>query len=186
MIGLFGKKCHPLLVRIVKCIERRLFRMGSVQDTHIRLEEPMNAKFRNPLTSLIFSALLVTLFALASTPQMASARAYRPFVYDATGAMLDAIVLEAVPVRQPFYYDATAVMMDAITAKPVSVTRPFFYDATGAMLDAITARPVSVTRPYFYDATGAMLDAITARPVSVTRPYFYDATEVMLRNIVLP
>lgn len=123
----------------------------------------MNAKFRNPLSGLIFSALLVALFALASTPQMASARAYRPFVYDATGTMLSAIAI-----------------------RPVTRPQPFHYDATGAMLDAIAPEAVPVRQPFHYDATAAMLDAITAKPLSAARPFYYDATGVMLRNVVLP
>lgn len=114
-------------------------------------------RFRNPLSSLIFSALLVTLFALAFTPQMASARAYRPFVYDATDAMLSAFVIQPVTRPQPFQYDATGAMLDAITVKSVFAARPLYYDATAVMLQAISSTPLRSGTPPYYDTTGVML-----------------------------
>jgi hypothetical protein len=55
-------------------------------------------------------------------------------------------------------YDATGAMLNAINPNKKVVTVPA-YDATGAMLEAINSDKKVITQPA-YDATGAMLDAI--------------------------
>ena len=81
-----------------------------------------------------------------------------PPVYDATGAMLEAVRPSNVEVRTAPVYDATGAMLDAINPEEKVVTVPA-YDATGAMLDAINPDKKVITEPA-YDATSAMLDAI--------------------------
>jgi hypothetical protein len=60
----------------------------------------------------------------------------------------------------PKVYDATGAMQEAINAKGAEVRIAPVYDATGAMLKAIDPNNTKVTLPLVYDATGAMLDAI--------------------------
>src|SRR5574342_703061 len=65
----------------------------------------------------------------------------------------------SVPVK---VYDATGAMLEAINAKGAEVTLQLVYDATGEMLEAINSNGAEVNTdlPIVYDATGAMLDAI--------------------------
>jgi hypothetical protein len=56
-------------------------------------------------------------------------------------------------------YDATGAMLDAIDPKEAESRIAPVYDATGAMLDAIDPSPKVTIHPV-YDATGAMLEAI--------------------------
>jgi hypothetical protein len=60
------------------------------------------------------------------------------------------------PVR---VYDATGAMLEAINAKSSEESVVAVYDATGAMLEAINPR-ANTAPPIIYDATGAMLEAI--------------------------
>jgi len=85
-------------------------------------------------------------------------------VYDATGEMVKhsgdplAMPVTGAKVQIVPVYDATGAMMEAIDPNEKVITLPA-YDATGAMLDAINPDKKVVTVPA-YDATGAMLDAI--------------------------
>ena len=65
----------------------------------------------------------------------------------------------SVPVK---VYDATGAMLEAINPKEAEVRIAPVYDSTGAMLDAINPKASQAdTRPLIvYDATGAMLEAI--------------------------
>jgi hypothetical protein len=81
-----------------------------------------------------------------------------PKVYDATGAMLEAINANNPQVRTQPVYDATGAMLEAINPNKKVTTFPA-YDATGAMLEAINPNTKVTTVPA-YDATGAMLEAI--------------------------
>jgi hypothetical protein len=119
-----------------------------------------------------------------------------PLVYDATGAMLNAVVYPHYPEQRIYahieQYDATGAMQNAIVyahqVRPIS--KALAYDATGAMQNAIVyahqVQPVS--RPLAYDATATMLNSIVlsnqVRPVS--RPLPYDATGAMLEAVVFP
>ncbi len=60
----------------------------------------------------------------------------------------------------PKVYDATGAMQEAINPKSADIRIAPVYDATGAMLEAINPKGEEVTIPPVYDATGAMLDAI--------------------------
>jgi hypothetical protein len=79
-------------------------------------------------------------------------------VYDATGAMLEAIhsgdKVSIAPV-----YDSTGAMLAVINPNTKVTTVPA-YDATGAMLQAIHAQAAAGKFIPVYDATGAMLEAI--------------------------
>jgi len=81
-------------------------------------------------------------------------------VYDATGAMLEAINAKSSEVRIQPVYDSTGAMLEAIDPKEAAVTIPSVYDATGAMLEAINPKGAEVRIAPVYDATGAMLEAI--------------------------
>ena len=98
-----------------------------------------------------------------SSPEASSSNAPIP-VYDATGAMLEAInagnSAESSVVRIAPVYDATGAMLEAINPKAAEARILPVYDATGAMLEAISAKSSPVKIVPVYDATGAMLDAI--------------------------
>ena len=79
-------------------------------------------------------------------------------------------------------YDATGAMLEAINAKPADESVVNVYDATGAMLEAINPAK-NVTFSPVYDATGAMLDAIDPKEVEESPPLVYDATGAMLEAI---
>ena len=116
--------------------------------------------------TILFAALLSVLafsavFQSWSDSRVEAKKASAPVqVYDATGAMLEAINAKSVEESaDPLsVYDATGAMLEAINPDK-DVTFSPVYDATGAMLDAINP-PVNTTPPIVYDATGAMLDAI--------------------------
>ena len=57
-------------------------------------------------------------------------------------------------------YDATGAMLEAINPKSSEVRIQPVYDSTGAMLEAINPRSPEVKIAPVYDATGAMLEAI--------------------------
>ena len=58
----------------------------------------------------------------------------------------------------PIVYDATGAMLEAVGASEAKASAPLVYDARGAMLEAI--EPKEAVAPLVYDATGAMLEAI--------------------------
>jgi len=60
----------------------------------------------------------------------------------------------------PKVYDATGAMQEAINPKSANVRIAPVYDATGAMLEAINPKSADVRIAPVYDATGAMLEAI--------------------------
>jgi hypothetical protein len=124
-----------------------------------------------------------------------------PLAYDATGAMLDAVVFPTYAdqrIQSPFaQFDASAAMLDAVVFS--HQVRPALqglaYDATGAMLGAVVFptdadQQVSIptTQGLIYDATGAMLDAVVFK--HQVRPALqglaYDATGAMLNAVVFP
>jgi aminoglycoside phosphotransferase (APT) family kinase protein len=117
------------------------------------------------LTALFsISALAIWAFVQAAPEPKTSAPIA---VYDATGAMLEAIHAgdaAALPVtgaeaRIAPVYDATGAMLEAINPNEKVITVPA-YDATAAMLEAINPQRAEVKIVPVYDATGAMLDAI--------------------------
>jgi hypothetical protein len=119
-----------------------------------------------------------------------------PVVYDATGAMQDAIVYahEARPAARHVIYDATGVRENAVVlpGELRSIAAPsIVYDATGAMQDAIVL-PGEVksadNRPVIYDATAALQDAVifSHEVNSASHAAPYDATGAMQDAIVLP
>ena len=90
------------------------------------------------LLSTLMSVLVFLAIAQAWTDAKAEAKnaSALPRVYDATGAMLEAINAESSEVRIAPVYDSTGAMLDAINSNKKVITQPA-YDATGAMLDAI-------------------------------------------------
>jgi hypothetical protein len=124
-----------------------------------------------------------------------------PVAYDATGAMLNAVVFPTYADQRIqsslAQYDASAAMLDAVVFS--HQVRPALqglaYDATGAMLNAVVFPTyadqqvnIPTSQGLAYDATGAMLDAVVfthqVRPVSY--PLWYDATGAMLEAVVFP
>jgi hypothetical protein len=96
-----------------------------------------------------------------------------PLAYDATGAMLDAVVFPMYgdeQIQSPLaQYDDSGAMLDAavFTHQVRSALHWLAYDATGAMLGAVvfpTYSDQQVSIPtslgLVYDATGVMLDAV--------------------------
>jgi hypothetical protein len=87
------------------------------------------------------------------TPSSVAVPQSIPLAYDATGAMLDAIVLPTyndqlriMPVQQGLAYDATSAMLSAIVLptyteqlRVMPVQQGLAYDATGAMLEAVVS-----------------------------------------------
>ena len=114
-------------------------------------------RFTVLLTTLSVLAVWSIFQATAAKSEAKNASAL-PKVYDATGAMLEAINSKDAEVKIVPVYDATGTMLDAINPNKKVVTLPA-YDATGAMLDAINPNQKVVTLPA-YDATSTMLDAI--------------------------
>lgn len=115
--------------------------------------------------TMLFAVLGVlaawSIFEILPVPKSSAAAKYdnAPIpVYDATGAMLEAINVESADVQIVPVYDATGAMLEAINPDKQVTTYPV-YDATGAMLAAINPDKKVITVPA-YDATGAMLDAI--------------------------
>ena len=92
--------------------------------------------------TILLTALISVLVFLAVVQVWSDARAEAkkastlPRVYDATGAMLEAINAESAEVRVAPVYDSTGAMLDAINPEKKVTTFPA-YDATGAMLEAI-------------------------------------------------
>jgi hypothetical protein len=156
------------------------------------------------------SALIVLLIAvLVLNGRISTASSHEitqsfPLAYDATGAMLDAVVFPTYAdqrIQSPFaQYDATAAMLDAVVLS--HQVRPALqglaYDATGAMLGAVVFptnadQQVSIptTQGLIYDATGAMLGAVvfptySDQQVSIptSQGLVYDATGAMLEAVV--
>ncbi|MGE5083834.1 MAG: hypothetical protein ACM3ND_13160 [Acidobacteriota bacterium] len=110
------------------------------------------------LTLILIGALAVWPVVQVLAETRANNTAALPPVYDATGAMLEAIQPSNVEVRTAPVYDATGAMLEAINPEKKVVIFPV-YDATGAMLEATNPEKKVVTFPA-YDATGAMLEAI--------------------------
>jgi hypothetical protein len=155
-------------------------------------------------TWVIASLLLIVLTGLAVLSAQWIARpaataalpAPAPLAYDATGAMLNAVVYPTYPQQRAqssaVLYDATGAMLNAIVlpnqVRPVS--KALAYDATAAMQNAIVlpnqVRPAQ--RGLAYDATGAMLNAIVLpnQVRSAPRNLPYDATGAMLEAVVYP
>ena len=79
-------------------------------------------------------------------------------IFQATAAKSEAKNASALPK----VYDATGAMLDAINSKDAEEKIAPVYDATGAMLAAINPKEAKVNTalPIVYDATGAMLKAI--------------------------
>jgi len=119
---------------------------------------------RFTVLTALFSISALALWAisqLAPAPKSASAAKYdnAPIpVYDATGAMLEAIHAGDRVAVVPMY-DSTGAMLAAINPNTKVTTVPA-YDATGAMLQALNAPAAGGKIIPVYDATGAMLDAI--------------------------
>ena len=112
-------------------------------------------------TTLISVLAVSAVFQAWSTSRVEAKKASSPVqVYDATGAMLEAINPESVEVRIQPVYDSTGAMLEAIDPKNAEVQIAPVYDATGAMLEAINPKEADVTTSPVYDATGAMLEAI--------------------------
>ena len=116
-------------------------------------------RFTILLTSLISVLAFLAVFQAWSDARVEAKKASDlPKVYDATGAMLEAINAKSAEVRIAPVYDSTGAMLDAINPKKKVTTFPA-YDATAAMLKAINPNTKVTTVPV-YDATGAMLEAI--------------------------
>ena len=83
-------------------------------------------------------------------------------VYDATGAMLEAIDASGSEVGISPVYDSTGAMLEALNPEESAAVVSPVYDSTGAMLEAInpTGAQANTDPPIVYDATGAMLDAV--------------------------
>ena len=119
---------------------------------------------RFTVLTALFSVSALALWAIsqvAPAPKSASAAKYdnAPIpVYDATGAMLEAIHAGDSVAIAPVY-DSTGAMLVAINPNTKLTTIPA-YDATSAMLQAINGKSAEVKIVPVYDATGAMLDAI--------------------------
>jgi hypothetical protein len=115
--------------------------------------------------TILFAALLSVLAFSAVFQSWSDARAEEKKasapvqVYDATGAMLEAINAKSAEESVVTVYDATGAMLEAINPAK-NVTFSPVYDATGAMLEATNPKEVEETPPLVYDATGAMLEAI--------------------------
>jgi len=114
--------------------------------------------------TVLFTILGVLAFwAIFQTWSEASAEAKKASVpakvYDATGAMLEAINPKSSEGRIQPVYDATGAMLEAINPNKRVTTSPV-YDATGAMLEAINPKEAEGQIAPVYDATGAMLGAI--------------------------
>ena len=139
----------------------------------------------NTIKSILIKSGLVLLAALAialvaswlSKPvePVANASPTSALVYDATGAMNEAIVLPS-------------------SVQMVSGKSALVYDATGAMNGAVAlsseVRPASSKSAFVYDATAAMQDVVVqsweVQSAPSKLPVFYDATAEMLKSIVLP
>jgi hypothetical protein len=148
----------------------------------------LNKLLRKSILLLVLLPLALGIFLaarLASEGPIAST----PTVYDATGAMLNAVEFPTDPdlsARASNRYDATGAMLDAIV-QPNEVAAPVSnrYDATGAMLDAIVvpADPQQSASPALqYDATGAMLDTVVFPgdpDLPTSMGSHYDATKAM-------
>ena len=116
-------------------------------------------RFTILLTALLSVLAFSAVFQSWSDARAEAKKASAPVqVYDATGAMLEAINAKSAQESVAPVYDATGAMLEAISPDK-DVTFSPVYDATGAMLDAINP-PANTTPPIVYDATGAMLDAI--------------------------
>jgi hypothetical protein len=146
--------------------------------TSVPAENRLNRLRKAWITGTALIVLLITLVALnaraAATQSLAGSQDITqsfPLPYDATGAMLDAVVFshQVQPAFSGLAYDATGAMLEAVVF-PTYADQPVLalpspglaYDATGAMLSAVVfshqVRPVSY--PLWYDATGAMLEAV--------------------------
>jgi len=91
-------------------------------------------------TTLISVLAVSAVFQAWSTSRAEAKKASSPVqVYDATGAMLEAINPERAEVKIAPVYDATGAMLEAINSEEAVVSQdpPIVYDATGAMLEAI-------------------------------------------------
>ena len=116
--------------------------------------------------TILFAALLSVLAFSAVFQSWSDARAEEKKasgpvqVYDATGAMLEAINAKSSDVRIAPVYDSTGTMLEAIDPRGAEVKIAPVYDATGAMLDALNPNEAEANPPIVYDATGAMLEAI--------------------------
>jgi hypothetical protein len=131
----------------------------------------------------LVSVLLVVLERTNSsvTPSSVAVPQSYPLAYDATGAMVDAIVfptysdqLRVMPVQPGLAYDATGAMLSAVVLptyndqlRIMPAQQGLAYDATGAMLNAVVLptyngqlRVMPVKQGLVYDATGAMLEAV--------------------------
>jgi hypothetical protein len=93
--------------------------------------------------TILFASLIGILLSLAVFDAWSDARAAAkpvaalPNVYDATGAMLEAIHAEVPESQAVLVYDSTGAMLDAIQANEPAASFAPVYDATGAMLEAI-------------------------------------------------
>jgi YD repeat-containing protein len=116
-------------------------------------------RFTILLTTLVSVLVFSAIFQTWSDARADAKKASVPVkVYDATGAMLEAVNASSSESRIAPVYDATGAMLDAINPNENVTTFPA-YDATGAMLEAIDPDKKVITDPA-YDATGAMLEAI--------------------------
>jgi hypothetical protein len=130
-------------------------------------------RFTILLTALISVLVFSAIFQVWSDARAEAKKASAPVqVYDATGAMLEAISPDKNVTFSPVYdatfamYDATVARLEAIspdknvTFSPVYDATFAMYDATVARLEATNPKEVEETPPLVYDATGAMLEAI--------------------------
>lgn len=127
----------------------------------------MNKKLLSTITVLIL-VLLISSLTVAARGFQEEEQEFKPIpAYDATGAMLKAVVFPRYPERRSGIvraYDATGAMISAVVlpheAQPAAFSP--VYDATGVMLAAVVlpheAQPAAF-RPV-YDATATMLSAI--------------------------
>jgi hypothetical protein len=163
-------------------------------------KQPLQGWFAVAALIVLLIAFLV-LSGRVTTASSAELAQSFPLTYDATGAMLDAVVFPTYSdqrIQSPSsQYDATGAMLDAVVFS--HQLRPAFqglaYDATDTMLDAVVFPTYSdqqvivpVLQGLAYDATGSMLNAVIyshqVRPVSY--PLGYDATGAMLKAVVFP
>jgi hypothetical protein len=150
------------------------------RNTSIQNSVPtVNESKKSPQTWFAGTVLIVLLAALLVVNGRVTTASHkeipRPFsqAYDATGAMLDAVVF-------PAYSDQRI-------QSPLAQ-----YDATGAMLDFVvfpthSDQQVSL-QGLAYDALGTMLHAVvySHQVRTDSYPLWYDATEAMLEAVVFP
>jgi hypothetical protein len=177
--------------------------------TSVPVENRSNKLRKAWITGTALIVLLITLVALnaraAATQTLAGSQDKTQsfaLAYDATGAMLDAVVFshQVQPAFSGLAYDATGAMLAAVVYPTYSdqqwavpISQGLAYDATGAMQDAVvfSHQVQSAFSGLAYDATGAMLAAVVFPAYSdqqVTVPTSpasaYDATGAMLNAVV--